>query len=309
MRTFLKKVPYPIAGVMLSFAAAGNIIGSYKKYSFADEIREVFGVIAGILLLILILKMIAMPKSISKVFDNLIVMSAMATLPMAVMLLAVYIKPIVSIIALPMWWIGYTLSVILIIGFTIRHTLPLQLNKVFASYFVLYVGIVVGSVTAPAFKLQWLGQLTFWYGLIIYLILLPIVIVRYKKLPVLKDPAKPIIAIFAAPANLLMVGYMSSFTQKHELLVILLLVLGLSTSVFGLIKVIQLRHLKFFPSYSAYTFPFVIGALATKKAYGFMNQQGYNMEWLRWIGEFQVVIMLVFLLVVTIRYCHHVLTA
>jgi len=40
------------------------------------------------------------------------------------------------------------------------------LKKVFASYFIVYVGIVVASITAPVFGKQSLGEIIFWFGFI-----------------------------------------------------------------------------------------------------------------------------------------------
>ena len=53
--------------------------------------------------------------------------------------------------------------------------------KVFASYYIVYVGIVVASVTAPAYEKQSLGSATFWFGLMTLIILLVLVTYRYVK--------------------------------------------------------------------------------------------------------------------------------
>lgn len=59
-----------------------------------------------------------------------------------------------------------------------KFILNFNIQKVFPSYFVVYVGIAIFSVIAPVFNATWLGQIFFWFGFIAYLILLPIIIYR-----------------------------------------------------------------------------------------------------------------------------------
>lgn len=58
------------------------------------------------------------------------------------------------------------------------------------------------------------GKAAFWFGFVTYLILLPIVIYRVLKVKGMPEQTLPTIAIFAAPASLLLAGYMKSFQAK-----------------------------------------------------------------------------------------------
>ena len=52
--------------------------------------------------------------------------------------------------------------------------------KVFASYFIVYVGIVVASVTAPAYeKAASIGTAAFWFGFVTLILLLILITYRY----------------------------------------------------------------------------------------------------------------------------------
>jgi exfoliative toxin A/B len=88
---------------------------------------------------------------------------------------------------------------------------------------------------------------------------------RYVKLPDIPDPAKPLICIYSAPASLCIAGYIQSVTPKSLSLLIVLWVIASILFVFACIKFVQYLKLPFFPSYAAYTFPFVISAIATKQ--------------------------------------------
>ena len=87
--------------------------------------------------------------------------------------------------------------------------------KVFASYYIVYVGIVVAAVTAPAYEKQSLGSATFWFGLVTLIILLVLVTYRYVKFKEVPDPAKPLICIYAAPTSLCIAGYVQSVMPKN----------------------------------------------------------------------------------------------
>lgn len=261
MRGIIKRLPYPVAGLMLALAALGNLLGPMA----GDTVRYLCGGLATIILLLLIAKVIVNPTSVIKAFDMLPVASVMATLAMAVMLLSVYIKPLSNMVAMAIWFAGLALNIYVMIFFTVRHVLPGKLEKIFASYFVTYVGIVVASVTAKAYGMDWIGITAFAFGLGMYVALLPVVSYRYIKSPVKKEPLMPLVVIYGAPANLLVAGYFGLGLQWSVTLVITLWLVGVVTTFFAWYQMIRLRKLPFYPSYSAYTFPLVIGAIATVK--------------------------------------------
>ena len=49
----IKKVPIPMAGVMLGFASLGNLLQSYS-----EGLRNICGIISGALLILIILKIV-----------------------------------------------------------------------------------------------------------------------------------------------------------------------------------------------------------------------------------------------------------
>ena len=88
MRDKIKKVPVPLCGVMLGFAALGNLLQSY-----GEGIRSVCGIVAAFLLVLILLKLIMFPQMIKEDMQNPIRASVAGTFPMALMLLSTYIKP------------------------------------------------------------------------------------------------------------------------------------------------------------------------------------------------------------------------
>lgn len=267
MMKLLKIWPYPITGMMLSIAVMGNLLGKH----FGGTVRNAFGAVAAVMLFITILKIVFIPKSVKEALSKLPIASVLATLPMGMMVLSTYLQGRYDMGASVMWYAGVIINIAIIMFFILKYLFPIKLEKVYASYFVTFVGIVALSVTSKPYGMESLGQLAFVFGLGTYILLLPLVIIRYKKSPSMPEALKPMIVIMAAPANLLVVGYLSLGLTWSEGLLFGLWVLGVITTLFGWWQIYILRKLPFYPSYAAYTFPLAIGALATTLMGGYMK--------------------------------------
>lgn len=290
----LRKLPLPITGLMLGLASAGNLVLSYGNFY-----RNVFGIISGIILVLLIAKILVIPQSVKEGFENPVVASVIPTFSMSLMLLSTYIKPYLSSAAYGLWLCGLVLHCILILLFTIKYILHFNLKKVFPSYFIVYVGIVCASVTAPAFGLLQLGQYIFWFGFSAYLILLPVILYRTIIVKEIPEPAMPTLAIYTAPASLCLAGYLNSFESKNMLVIGFLSVLSLLMFVYVIVNMPKLLRLKFYPSYSAFTFPFVITAIAIKSTNAYLIKQGGSIAFLGYfvnLLELWAVIMVTYVL-------------
>lgn len=202
MKNLIKKVPLPICGVALGTAELGNLLQSYS-----EGVRYLCGIIAGIFLLLFLLKMIFYRDSVKKDMENPVMASVSGTFSMTLMLLGVYIRPWAGQAAFIVWIVAILLHIALIVYFTVKFICRLQMPKVYASYFIVYVGIVVASITAPAYEKTGIGTVAFWFGFITLLALLVLVTIRYLKYREVPEPAKPLVCIYAAPASLCVAGY------------------------------------------------------------------------------------------------------
>lgn len=256
----IKKVPVPICGVMLGLAALGNLLQSYS-----EGVRMFCGALAAFCLILILLKLIMFPGMIAEDMKNPIMASVAGTFPMSIMLLSTYAKPFIGPAAKYLWFLGIILHIILIIYFTMRFILKLAMPKVFASYFIVYVGIAVAAVTAPAFEAENIGAITFWFGLVTFVLLLILVTMRYMKYKEIPVPAQPLICIYAAPMSLCIAGYVQSVTPKNRMFLLGMLAVATVLYVFSLIKALGFLKLGFFPSFASFTFPFVISAIAAKQ--------------------------------------------
>lgn len=260
MKDMIKKVPIPFCGVMLGFAALGNLLQSY-----GEGIRSVCGIMAAFILILVLLKLIMFPQMIKEDMKNPIMASVSGTFSMALMLLSTYVKPYIGAAAKYIWFFAITLHIVLIVYFTVKFVVKLDLTKVFASYYIVYVGIAVAAVTAPAYEQLAVGTVAFWFGFVTLIALLILVTIRYVKCPNVPEPAQPLFCIYAAPTSLCIAGYVQSVTPKSRTFLLAMLAVATVIYVIALVKAIGYLKLKFYPSYAAFTFPFVITAIATKQ--------------------------------------------
>lgn len=297
MNSTIKKVSIPFCGVMLGLAALGNLLQSY-----GEGIRTVCGICAAFLLLLVLLKLFMFPQMIKEDMNNPIMASVAGTFPMALMLLSTYVKPLIGKAAMYLWFLAIALHIALIIYFTVKFIIKFQLPKVFASYFIVYVGIAVAAITAPAYELPGVGTAAFWFGFVTLIILLVVVTMRYVKCKEVPEPAQPLICIYAAPTSLCIAGYVQSVTPKSKTFLLTMLVVATILYVFALVKAFGYLKLKFYPSYAAFTFPFVISAIATKQTMACLANMKQPIPALQYLVLIETIIAVVFVVYTFIRF-------
>ena len=297
MKNTIKKVPSPLCGVMLGFAALGNLLQSY-----GEGIRYLCGIAAAFILVLVLMKLVMFPQMIKEDMKNPIMASVAGTFPMALMLLSTYVKPFIGAVAKYLWFFAIGLHIALIIYFTIKFILKLQMPKVFASYYIVYVGIAVAAVTAPAFEQLNVGAAAFWFGFATLILLLILVTLRYTKYPEIPEPAQPLICIYAAPTSLCIAGYVQSVMPKSKSFLLAMLVLATILYIFALVKAVGYLRLQFYPSYAAFTFPFVISAIATKQTMACLANMEQPMPFLKPVVLVETIIAAVFVIYTFIRF-------
>lgn len=259
MHEIIKKVPIPTAGVALGFAALGNLLQPYTELA-----HLLCGGISVFLMGMLIAKMAMFPSMIREDFKNSILASVSATFFMTLMQLAGYLAPVAIAPAFGIWCAAVVGHFGLMAWFTARFIRRFKLSEVFPTYFICYVGIAVASVTSPIFGLEGLGQGIFWFGFACYAVLLATMVVRYAKHEI-PEGARPLFCIFAAPMSLSLVAYLAVTPNPNTMFVGALIVLGQLLFAAVLTQLPKFVSLKFYPSYAAMTFPFVITAMALGK--------------------------------------------
>ena len=259
MRDIIKKVPIPTAGVALGLAALGNLLQPY-----AEVAHIICGALSLFLVAMIVAKVVLFPSMIRDDLQNSIFASVSATFFMTLMQLAGYLAPVAIVPAFGLWCAAMAGHFILMGWFTAHFIRRFKLAEVFPTYFICYVGIIVAAVTSPVFGMEAFGRGIFWFGLACFAVLLATVVARYLKHEI-PEPARPLFCIFAAPMGLSLVGYLAVTPNPDPLFVGVLMGLGQVMLVGVATQLPKFLALKFYPSYAAMTFPFVISAMALGK--------------------------------------------
>ncbi|RBP42763.1 TDT family transporter [Garciella nitratireducens] len=300
MKEFLEKYPLPISGLILGLASLGNLVQSYGSL-----FRNILGSIAGIFYFLFLMKLIVYPQQVKKDLKNPVIASVFPTLSMSTMLLSTYLNAYFPQFAFIFWLIGFFLHGCLILWFTTKFVVKFNIKQVFPSWFIVYVGIVVASVTSNIYEVEFIGKITFWFGFITYFILLYPILYRILKVKEMPEISLPTLVILAAPASLLLAGYLNTFTRKS--LIMLFLLMGTSFAFYIVILILlpKLLKLKFYPSYSAFTFPLVISAIAMKLSNGFLIKTSPSLSFLSYLVKFQEILAILITLYVLIKYLQY----
>jgi exfoliative toxin A/B len=299
MRAVIRKVPVPLSGVMLSFAAFGNFI--------RNDSAVLWGVmewIAGGLMALLVLKLILYPKEVARDLGNPAIAGTAGTFSMGMMFFAVSLKSLNAPLGTGFWWAGLLLHVALIIHFTVRFVFHFHLKQVYTTWFLVYVGIVAAAATGSAFGMQRLGQILVVYGLAATVVLMILMAARYRRIPAEK-PLQPLGAICAAPFSLCLVGLNQSFPAKDPALVLTVFFLACIFYVLGLTVVLRFIGGTFYPSFSGFTFPFIntaIGTALTRNVLGAAGMSGTHMAIFSALAEIEIIIAGILLTIVFLRY-------
>ena len=297
MKNVIQKVSIPVCGVMLGTAALGNLLQNYS-----EGIRYVCGAFSAFLLVLVLLKLILFPGKVKEDMGNPIMASVAGTFPMSLMILSTYVKPFIGQVSFYIWALAIARHLALIIYFTVKFILKLQMSKVFASYYIVYVGIAVAAITAPAYEKPAVGSAAFWFGFVTLIILLVLVTYRYLNFKEIPEPARALVCIYAAPTSLCIAGYVQSVTPKSKGFLLGMFVAATLLYLFALVKAVSFLKLPFYPSMAAFTFPFVISAIAAKQTMACLANMGSPVPALRIIVLAETVIAVLFVVYTYVRF-------
>ena len=290
----IEKIPIPLCGLILAFFSLGNLLNDTHPL-----LKAICGTIGMIFLILILLKLVIYPEKIRQDFKNPVIASNSGTFSMSLMILSTYIITFIPDIAYGIWILGVALHILLIVYFTHHFIIHnFDISTVYPSYWIVFVGITMGAITAHAHNLDEIGFIFFLVGFIGMILTLPLVIYRYIKHKDIPNANKPLICIFTAVMSILIVGYLNSYNNISIEFLIGMYTFACMFYIFALAKFIEYRNLEFYPSFAAFTFPFVISGLATK---GVMSKTGFNII-LNNVLSIETVIATAIVVYVTIKY-------
>ena len=281
---------------MLAFATTGNMLKSRSEY-----LRYAFGIVAFILFVMLILKAVLHFKNIKKEFDNVAIASVIPTFSMGAMVISTYVLPFSKPVASVLWYGAVVLHIVLMVVFTKTYVLNFKKETVLPSWYIVYVGIVVATVTGKQFN-PLIGKICFYFGLVAYLVLIPVVLNRVYKIGNMKKPVLPTKVIMTAPGSLCLAGYLSGFENKQAAMIAFLVIISQLFFILVLTELPKLLKLEFYPSFSAFTFPTAITALSMKLYVGYITALGKGWAFIKYVALFEEILAIALCLYVLYKY-------
>lgn len=294
----VKKLPLPIVGLGLGLVALGNLLGSYS-----EVVRYCLGLLGALILILFTIKIFTQTESFKEDMKNPVMASVFGTYSIAITILSGYAKPYLPTLATVLFYLGILIHLVLIAYFSKTFVMKLEMPKIHASYFIVYAGIASAGLVAKAIGNPLVGKICVIAAFLMYLPMLLIVSNRYIKNKEVPELLLPVKAIYAAPAALIFAGYMSVFDEKSLLIVVVGVILSEMLYLFGLVQGFKYAFKKFFPSFSSFTFPYVISTIALKMATGFFAANNMSIAGvLSILVTIQTVIAVFFVLFVLIKY-------
>ena len=291
----IKNLPLAITGLILAILSLGKV--------FAD-FRGIFFIIGSILIFLVLLKLVLHFDTFINELNTLITLSTFGTFSMALMLFSTYLKPLLlpfsQKIAFVIWILGIIIHLSILIIFTKKFVIDnFDIENVFATWWIVYIGITMASITAPAYNLQEYGFIFFGVGFILMIPTLVLVSYRYLMFTAIDDQFKPFICIYTALFSILIVGYVNALTINENFLSVIYIFACIFYifAIFHAIRLLIMERLEFMPSFSAFTFPFVISGIATGEAYKYFGFSALN-----YLFYIQAIIALVLVIYVSYKY-------
>ena len=270
---FIRSVPMTTSGLAIGLAALGNLL----FLPFGAEVRYFCGILSALVLIVFALKIFLDFPHAREELKTPVPLSVLPTSTMTLMLLCTYIHPYASDVALYLWYAAILTHLGIMLLFFKRFILGFKIDNVHPSWFVAFVGIVTVSVTAPVMGAHLVGQIAFYIGFILYFVALSLIIYKLSKPIHILEPLRLTTAIFTAPMSLCIVGYFSSFEQRNEIFVYIMLSIAVISYLYVMTKILfNYLKIRFYPTYAAFTFPLVISATAFKLGNSFLAEQGIN---------------------------------
>ncbi|PKG57824.1 C4-dicarboxylate ABC transporter [Shewanella sp. Choline-02u-19] len=312
LRHRVSRLPSPMAGLALAIASLGWAWESMLPS--LDGIAQLIGsAIAAVLLLMLVAKFTLHPKVLIAELSHPVIGSVVPTFAMGLMVVSAAIGRYSHGFALILWFTAIVIHLIFLSMFIYNRAVDFKLSHMVPSWFVPSVGIIVAAVSFPHGELlqvqnHWIANAILNFGMLSYLIMLPIMLYRLIFCEPIPDAAKPTIAIMAAPASLSLAGYLTISEHPSIIIVGVLLTLALLMTSIIYLAFFNLLKLPFSPGYAAFTFPLVIGATALFKTVTWIiTTYGENSISINLLltAKFELIVATIIVTYVAIRYLSH----
>lgn len=266
----LKRMPVAILPTFVGTLTLSNVYGGLG-YTW---LRYVVMICATIVIIAYLVKIVSNPAVCRAEYEQTVPCSLYAGLPMSLMILGSFYKEIGLGFGKIIWLAAVIVHIVHICVFTYRNVIKKRdIHTTVPSWFVTYNGLLVSCVTGGAMNMKGLLQVIATYGVIIYLILLPVMLVRLVRVTV-KPAVYHTMPVLLAPCSLCVVSLCNVFEEPSAVLLVFLYCCVLASLLFIIVKLPDFFSFPFTPGFAGLTFPMAIGIVATNKMSAWFTAHG-----------------------------------
>ncbi|WEM44961.1 TDT family transporter (plasmid) [Photobacterium sp. DA100] len=279
----------PTAQAALALASMGTgLAWSLYFPDHANWYRGIGALIGAILLLPVVLKYLLNPKRFIQDLRHPLYGSLMAPMSMTMLVLSDYLSSIHVEVARVLWYPALALHMFMMGFFFFCQIKNFRLTNMYPSWFLYPVGAISGTLAGPQ-----LGHHDFALAMTdaciaIYFLMLPVVLYRLCFAGRLPRPARPTLAIMAAPVNLSLTAYLLNVSEPDPVLTGALAGVGITMTILVYLCYFYLLKKRFQPSLAAVTFPSVISAVALERLTDWFAIHYPHWSWLERLGIFEM---------------------
>ena len=268
----LQRMPVPVIPTMLALLTLSNV---YSGLGYV-WVRHVSMICVTVVMLVYLVKIIRYPKTCLQEYNTVVPCSLYAAVFMVTMILGSYYYEYNQTLGLILWGAATICHAIHICIFSVRNVfLKRDINTFVPSWFVTYNGIMVSCVVGAGFGFNQILQYIVYYGIAIYLIIIPIMIWRLLKVEV-KDGVYHTMAVVLAPCSLCVVSYINIIENPVPGLLYFLYICVLASLLFIILKLPKFFRYSFVPGFAGLTFPMAIGIVASNKMAAYLTDVAGN---------------------------------
>jgi exfoliative toxin A/B len=285
----LRQVPTAQAALALAFTGLG-LAWSLFLPSSGDIIRGICALIGAGLLIPVVLKYIFNPQLFIVDLKHPLYGSLMAPMSMTMLVLSDYWSSMHVVSARLLWYPALLLHFTMMILFFSFQLRKFRLINLYPSWFLYPVGAISGTLAGAQLGHSDLAVTMTHFCIAVYFIMLPVVLYRLCFAGRMPRPARPTLAIMAAPVNLSLTAYLLNVAEPDPILVGALAGIGITMTILVYLCYFDLLKHRFQPSLAAVTFPSVISAVSIDRLTDWLVIDHPHWAWLERLGIFEITV-------------------
>lgn len=275
MMNIIKKAENLPVGAIATAVGLATLSNVFAAALGMQSVRHVTMFLTSFVWFAAVIKIIVYRKAFLSDYSNVVPASLYATVTMLTMILGNYIFSFHEGIGRVIWLVGVVIHAIHILIFTYRNIIKgVKLDTFVPSWFVTFVAFLVSGVVGADKGMPTLMTGFIIYGLIIYAIIFPCMVIKVAKVGILPQ-FELTRTIFLAPTSLVFVTLLNAVENPPHWLVFTLYGILFLTILYMTTKIPKFLATPFNPGHGALTFPTAIALVATFRMGGFLINNGY----------------------------------